>query len=84
MSDEKKPEEKAKDVERKPLSRELVEDQIKESERVIVELQAQLARTQRDIEQNTGVLNHARFLLNHYDLPSVPRQKETPKLDEVK
>lgn len=85
MSDEKKPEEKAKDVERKPLSRELLEDQIKESERVIAAMQSEAVRLNRDIEQNIGVLNHTRFLLERYDVPSIPRKPEVKKTDlEVK
>lgn len=80
MSDEKKPE--VKDVERKPLSRERLEDQVKESERIISAMQAQVTKLQRDIEQNIGVLNHTRFLLEHYEFPSVSRKTKT-KLEEA-
>lgn len=85
MSNEKKTEEKAKDVELKPLYKETIEEQIKMSEQVVAQLRAELTRVERDLEQNIGVLNHAKFMLQRYALPSKPKDEEKKKTDlEVK
>lgn len=75
----KKEEPKAKDVELKPLSRKVLEDQIKKSQQVIEELNNLILRTQRDVEQNIGVLDYTKFLLQRYTLAPEPEEpKKTP------
>lgn len=77
MSDEKKIE---KDVEQKPFTKEILEKQIKASEEVIEKIRAEIIRSERDLEQNLGVLNYTRFLLKKYALPSIP---DVPKKTDL-
>lgn len=81
MSDEKQPE-NPKDVPLKVLSKEILTKQVTESQKYIEIARQQVARLNREIEQQIGVLGYSEHLLKQFDIPSVPEQ---PKKDlEVK
>lgn len=63
------------DVKKVVLYLEDIKAQAESSERNLQNLQGQLARTQSAIQQEIGILNHARHLLNTYQLPSKPKEE---------
>lgn len=84
MSKKETPKGPEKDVELKAFSRKTLEDQLKESERVISVLQQQEVQIQRDIQQNFGVLNYTKFLLAKYAIADAPKPDEKKPDLEVK
>lgn len=74
-----------KDKELKKLSREILNKQIEESQKVINSTQQTIVQFQQQIEQQRGVLAYAQHLLAQFDIPSEPKEEPKKKTDlEVK
>lgn len=73
--------EEKRDVEKATLFLEDLKEQIRDSRANIQNLQSQIAQARTAIQQETGILNHAEFLLKKYNLPNRPKlelQKPEP------
>lgn len=69
--------------ESKKFSKDILLKQIEESQKVINSARQEIARFQRQIEQQSGVMNYAEFILAQFDIPEAPKEepKKTPELE---
>lgn len=67
-----------KDKEQKKLTREILQRQIDESERVILQTQRQLAILGDQLQQQMGAANYARHILANFEVPTETQPAKPP------
>lgn len=74
-----------KDETLKPLSKESLRQQIKESEVVIKDWQDKIVGLQQQVQQQLGVMGYAQYLLKQFDIPEASKPEAPKPVDiEVK
>lgn len=71
-------------VEKKKLSKELLDKQIKSAEEFVNYANGQITQLQSQVQQNIGIANFARHLLSQFDLPEKVEEPKKATPLEVK
>jgi hypothetical protein len=68
-----------KDVERKQLSRDILNRQIEESRRAINYAQQSILAFTQQLQQQQGILNYAEHLLAQFEIPEATKPEDPKK-----
>lgn len=74
MSEEKK-------KETKKLTKDILEQQVAESQKAIDTTKQTILRLTDQLHQQVGVLNYAQHILATFDVPSEPKEEKKPPLE---
>lgn len=74
MSDEKK-------KEAKNLTKEILEQQVAESQKAIENTKQTILRLTDQLHQQVGVLNYAQHILATFDIPAEPKEDKKPPIE---